>query len=164
MPNPVFRGGGAREEIERQTRLAHPGAEASERPPVDVDVRVDTRRDMRALKPWWRRAKDSVVDAGGLVAAIASICTATIAGHLWIKGLVSEARVEEVVRTAVVKALLESNARIANLETATGGLPDWRGKTTVQDAVQDTQIQELRGKAANCEQQLYTITMGRGRR
>lgn len=140
-----------KETIDKAVRNRHQGAEPSDPP----------EPDSRRIKPWWRRARDFIVDGHKLVVAIASICAATIGVHVWLKSLVSERRVQDVVVAAVTKALLETNGRVSTLEDRTSGLPDWRVATIAKMASDETRLMTLEHRADNVDKRFDAFMIRR---
>jgi hypothetical protein len=106
------------------------------------------------LKPWYRRAWAWAVEGHKALTGFATVCAISIGAHAWLAGLVTKDNVDATVQAAVTKALVEANGRIKDLEANTRGLPEWRGDTTVHDAVQDTRLQELDKRTASFEDRL----------
>lgn len=87
---------------------------------------LDTLTEANASKPWYRRAWEFATDAHKLLTAFGAICAFSIGAHAWIAGLVTKKNVEETVNAAVVKAMLETNGKVSDLQNRTSGLPEWR--------------------------------------
>jgi hypothetical protein len=100
----------------------------------------DPREEARAFKPWWRRAWDWLNDAHKFLLTFGGICAATLAGHAWLKGLITRRELDLAVEVAVRQALAPALADLTTIKTNTAGLPDWRGDVTVRLAKVETDI------------------------
>jgi len=103
--------------------------EIDEHPDGTYRGRLATLDEIKAAQPWYRRAWAFVTDAHKFLITFASICTATVAAHAWIAGLVTKKNVKDEVTTAVVAAMFEMRSDISDLKDRTAGLPDWRRTT-----------------------------------
>ena len=112
-------------------------------------------------KPWYRRFVDFIHEGHKFLVAFTAICAATLVLHAWLRGLVRTSDVDASVIAAVSKAMTETNARVKDLEDRTGGLPTWRGETTVRDAVQDTTLQDLKARTFAMETRLENMRQRR---
>lgn len=102
------------------------------RGPISFMPEPDPREEARKFKPWWRRAWEWANDAHKFLLTFGGICAATLAGHAWLKGLITRRELELAVQVAVDKALVQALSDLKDIKTNTGGLPEWRGDVTVR--------------------------------
>jgi len=161
MPD-VRKPGTTKEQIDRDVRARHSAAEPSDFPsrqPTEVE-----EPERPEFLPWWRRVGAWFADAHRVVGIVASLCTATIAAHLWIKGLVTRAEVHAEVRQAVREAMVDVAADLAKMKQRTGDdFPPWRKR--VDERLAD--VEKLsgdaleKGKKANDRIDQYLAARGR---
>jgi hypothetical protein len=141
--------GPPRDSIDRNVAQRHSAAEPPTDPPPSFEVaraqvvRAE-RQSIRAMMPWWRRFVAWVGDFHKFVIALISIASATVAIHVWLKGLITRAELEVAVEAAtekaVVKTLLDVKTDVSDLKTNTAGLPAWRKEATTKLDQHDTRI------------------------
>jgi hypothetical protein len=125
------------------------------------EVQLERRRSIRAMQPLHRRIFGLIAD----VKVFAGICAATIAGHAWLKGLVTRAEVNLAVKAEVtlqVKAALdEMRADLAIIKTNTGGLPEWRGQTSDRVVKLEEKADEAKHLATKANDRIdsYLVTV-----
>jgi len=125
-PGPIVK-----EQIERDVRARHSAFEPSDFPepraaPAPAS-QVEGPPERPEFLPWWRRVSTWFADAHRVVGIVATLCTATIAAHVWIKGLVTRAEVHEEVKQAVREAMVDVAADLAKMKDRTGDdFPPWR--------------------------------------
>lgn len=111
--------------VDRSVRKRHQDAEPSDFPPPRSSVELPEKRP--EFLPWWRRVSAWFAEAHRLVLTVSAICGATLAAHLWIKGLVTRAEVHEEVRQAAREAMIDVAADLATMKGRTGDdFPPWR--------------------------------------
>lgn len=110
------------------------------RGPISFIPEPDPREEARAFKPWWRRAWEWITDFHKFVLTFGGIAAATLAGHAWLKGLITRRELDLAVQVAVEKALVQVLADLKDIKTNTGGLPEWRGDVTVRLAKVESDV------------------------
>jgi hypothetical protein len=134
-------------------------------PPRDPDE----RRSVRAMVPWWRRAWAWLSSYPKFVTTLLAITGANTVVHAWFKGLITRKELDVAVAAAVSKAteqtLAEVRGDLAIIKMNTGGLPDWRAKTTekVVALEKDTATATHRAETAHQRIDQY-LTSVRGQR
>jgi hypothetical protein len=78
------------------------------------------------MLPWWRRLSAWVTDFHSIVSKVAAIAVATVAIHVWIKGIVTRSELHAEVKQAVIEALLDVNTDLLIAKERAAGIPAWR--------------------------------------
>lgn len=87
------------------------------------------RRRMKML-PWWRRLSAWLKDFHHFALTLVSVGGMTVAGHAWVRGLITKEQLATAVEEAVRKAMVDQTTEIKTLKERTGGLPEWRSDFT----------------------------------
>jgi hypothetical protein len=99
---------------------------------ISFSPEPDPREEARAFKPRWRRAWDWVTNLHKFALTLAAIGGTTLAGHAWLKGLITRKELELAVAAAVQTEFATIKGDLETIKTNTGGLPEWRGDISIR--------------------------------